>query len=286
MKKVLRIAVQKSGRTTEKVLKTLVRANFDLPVVVQNEKLILPCANFPLEILFVRNFDIPSFVESGVADAGFVGENVLWEQGSTLQTICQTGFLKCALRLAVPKNSRKKKLSDFQGSKVATSFPNATRKFFKQHGVKDVEIVHFSGSVEIAPSIGMADSICDLVSTGSTLRKHNLVEFCEIFQSQVVIAAAKGKKSALLDEFIFRVQAILNANNTKLMVFDAPKKNLRKIVDFLPCAESPTISPLSNENWVSITTALSDTDFWQVVPKLKKLGAKAILGMPIEKLVL
>jgi len=279
---MLRIAVQKNGRTTEKVLQILRSANFNFPEI-DKRKLILAAENFPLEILLVRNSDIPMHIESGSCCGGFIGENVLKEKNSSLKILTKTEMLKCSLCLAIPNNSKFKKLKDFSNKKIATSYPNATKKFFAEKNIK-IKIIPLSGSVEIAPEIEIADAICDLVSTGTTLKKHKLKIFQKIFDSEIVFAAKK--KSSEIEEFLFRINSILVAKNRKLLVFDAPKKNLSKILKFLPSAESPTISPLAESDWVSISTAVNDDDFWKIIPRLKKLNSKAILALPIEKIVL
>ena len=278
----LKLAVQKSGRTTKEILKILRAANFDFDFF-ENGKLKIVCRNFPLEIFFVRNADILQFVESDCVDCGFIGENILLENNSQLEILKKTGLLKCELCVAVPKNSTFKTWKNFENKKIATSYPNSAKNFFAEKKVK-IKIVPLSGSVEIAPEIKIADAIVDLVSSGETLRQNNLKIFDSIFRSEVALVA-KNSKNKFLAEFLFRIETVLNSKNQKLLVFDAPKKNLAKMCEFLPCAESPTVAPLANENWVSISTMADDEQFWKIAPRLKKLGAKAILVLPIEKIV-
>jgi ATP phosphoribosyltransferase len=277
----LKIAIQKKGYTTDEVLLLLKKAGFRFSI--SDRKLVIPCKNFPMEILLVRNSDIPSYIEQGVADIGFIGQNLINEKNCQLEVLKTTPLANCRLSVIVPEKSEIQSINDLKGKTIATSYMNSTQKFFKEKEI-DVNLVYLQGSVEIAPQMGMADAISDLVSTGSTIRAQRLREIDVVFNSNLVLIGKRN--SELLDEFLFRISTILNAYNKKLYVFDAPKANIDEIVRMIPSAESPTISPLSNSDWVACSTVIDDDQFWDITQKIKALGAKAIFTQDIEKLVL
>ena len=281
----LRIAIQKSGRLSEKSLKLLA----DCGIRVNNGgKLKADAANFPLEVLFLRDDDISQYVEEGVADVGMLGENTVLEKDKKVEIVRQLGFAKCRLSLAVSKEVNYTGTSWFEGKKVATSYPQILGDYFKQKGVNaTIEVI--SGSVEIAPGIGLAEGICDIVSTGSTLLANGLKEVEQVLTSQAVLIAnpnlSEGKK-ALLESIMFRMNAVQKASENKYILLNAPNAKLKEITAVLPGMKSPTILPLAEEGWSSLHSVVKEDEFWEVIDKLKALGAEGILVCPIEKMIL
>lgn len=281
----LRIAIQKSGRLSEKSLKLLA----DCGIRVNNGgKLKADAANFPLEVLFLRDDDISQYVEEGVADVGMLGENTVIEKGKNVEVVRQLGFAKCRLSLAVSKEVNYTGTSWFEGKKVATSYPEILGQYFKQKGVNaTVEVI--SGSVEIAPGIGLAEGICDIVSTGSTLLANGLKEVEQVMTSQAVLIANPNlpeDKRALLESILFRMNAVQKASENKYILLNAPNDKLKEITEVLPGMKSPTILPLAEEGWSSLHSVVKEDEFWEVIDKLKSLGAEGILVCPIEKMIL
>lgn len=282
----LRIAIQKSGRLSDDSLKLLKDCSIKFPK--GKNKLIAESTNFPAEILYLRDDDIPQYVESGIADVGILGQNVVEEVKKQVKIEKYLGFSKCRLSLAVPKEVTYPGVQYFSGKKIATSYPVLTKNYLKKHGVQ-ADIEYISGSVEIAPSIGLAGGICDLVSTGGTLLSNGLKEVEIILKSEAVVVSnphIQGEKQALLNKLLFRIEATLKAKNYKYILLNAPNDKLNKIIDLLPGMKSPTVLPLAEGNWSSVHSVVNENDFWNVIDQLQENGAEGILVVPIEKMVL
>lgn len=282
----LKIAVQKSGRLNEESL-TLLK---ECGISINNGKdqLMAQASNFPLEILYLRNSDIPQYVKDGVADIAIIGDNTEKEKKTGISTVLNLGFSKCHLSIAVPKSVDFQGLSYLQGKKIATSYPTSLQDFLTENNIQ-AEIHEISGSVEIAPNIGLADAICDLVSTGSTLFKNGLKEVYKIFESQAIMVAnpdLSPEKKELLDQLVFRIKAVLASKCNKYILLNAPEKSLDKICSLLPGMKSPTIIPLREKGWVSVHSVVTENQFWDVIGRLKEAGAEGILIIPIEKMIL
>lgn len=258
-----------------------------LKVDASNGKLKSVVPNFPLEVLFLRNSDIPQYVEDGVADIAIIGENLLIEEGSKLEVLLPLNFSKCRVSLAVPKNSTIQSVKDFEGKKIATSYPNTVQQYLMDNGVKS-EIHTISGSVEIAPTIGLADGICDIVSSGNTLFMNGLKELEVILRSEAVLvknASLNAEKLEILDKLIFRMKAVLASKNSKYVLLNAPNESVPEIIRILPGMKSPTILPLAEPGWSSLHSVISEDQFWENIDALKSAGAEGILIVPIEKMV-
>ena len=283
---MLRIAVQSKGRLYEDTMNLLAEA--DIKISASKRTLLVQSGNFPLEVLYLRDDDIPQSVASGVADIGVVGENEFVERGEDAEIISRLGFSQCRLSLAIPKEIEYSGVNWFNGKKIATSYPNILRKYMKGQGV-DCEIHVITGSVEISPGIGLADGIFDIVSSGSTLVSNNLREVEVVMQSEALLIGNKnmGKdKRATLDEMLFRFKAVKDAEDKKYVRMNAPKARLQEIINVLPGLKSPTIIPLADEEWCSVHTVLDQKRFWEIIGKLKEMGAQGILVTPIEKMIL
>lgn len=286
MGEILKIAVQKSGRLNEESIELLKECG----VKFNNgrDQLKVASHSFPAELLFLRNSDIPNYVKDGVADIAILGENTVIEKGAKLDIVERLGFSKCKLSLAVPKNTKYSGVEFFQGKKIATSYPVTLQQYLDKHNVQ-AEIHVISGSVEIAPNIGLADGICDLVSSGSTLFKNGLKECEEILFSEACLVATpglSGEKKALLDKLMFRINSVQTAKNSKYVLLNAPNDKLKEIIAALPGMKSPTVLPLATEGWSSVHSVIKDVDFWNAIDDLKANGAEGILIVPIEKMVL
>ncbi len=282
---MLKIAIQKSGRLYEDSMKLLKECGIQLNN--GNKQLKTVAENFPLEVYFLRDDDIPQYVYDGVADIGIVGENVLLEKGKDIQLVKKLGFGKCRLSIAVPKNFKYKTSADLQGLKIATSYAAILKKYLKKNKI-DAEIHEISGSVEIAPGIGLADAICDLVSSGSTLFTNNLKEVEVILKSEAVLTANKNLSVAnkvLLEKLLLRFNAVKTARNNKYIILNAPNHQLKNIEAVLPGMKSPTVTPLATEGWSSVQSVVNENDFWDVIEKLKQCEAEGILVIPIEKMI-
>ena len=282
----LKLAIQKSGRLHDESLKILK----DCGISVNNGKdqLKVDASNFPMEIYYLRNGDIPQYLRDGIADLAIVGENLLHEKGEDLVIQKRLGFSKCKVSLAVPKQSSFKDVNDLEGKQIATSYPNTLQKYLDKHKVS-ANIHLINGSVEIAPNIGLADAICDIVSSGSTLFKNNLKESDVILRSEAVLASSSSlsdEKQTLLDKLLFRIDAVLRAENTKYVLLNAPNENLDEIIKILPGMKSPTVMPLAERDWSSIHTVIQQEKFWDIIDELKSAGAESILVSPIEKMIL
>jgi ATP phosphoribosyltransferase len=282
----IKIAIQKSGRLSEKSLNLLSECGIDISN--GNRKLKTEAKNFPMEILFLRDDDIPQYVEQGVADIGILGENEVWEKEKDVSVIEKLGFGNCRLSLAIPKDEQYTGLDYFEGKRIATSYPRILSKFFVKKGI-NVKIEEIGGSVEIATGIGLADGIFDIVSTGSTLLMNGLKEVEVLLKSEAVLIANNNlspEKTELLDKLLFRIKAYKNGQGRKYILLNAPNEALPKIVELLPGMRSPSILPLADKGWSSVHSVINDDDFWEVIDELKMVGAEGILVVPIEKMIL
>ena len=283
---MLRIAVQSKGRLFDDTMNLLAEA--DIKVSASKRTLLVQSSNFPLEVLYLRDDDIPQSVASGVADLGVVGENEFVERGEDADIISRLGFSKCRLSLAIPKDIDYPGLEWFNGKKIATSYPGILRHFMEKHGI-NTEIHVITGSVEISPGIGLADGIFDIVSSGSTLVSNNLREVEIVMQSEALLIGNKNlddEKKATLQEMLFRFEAVRSAEDKKYVRMNAPKARLQEIIDVLPGLKSPTVIPLADDEWCSVHTVLDQKRFWEIIGKLKEMGAQGILVTPIEKMIL
>lgn len=283
---MLRIAVQSKGRLFDDTMGLLSEA--DIKVGASKRTLLVQSSNFPLEVLYLRDDDIPQSVASGVADIGVVGENEYVERGEDCDVISRLGFSRCRLSLAIPKEIDYQGVEWFNGKKIATSYPGILRQFMADKGIRcDIHVI--TGSVEISPGIGLADGIFDIVSSGSTLVSNNLREVEVVMQSEALLIANKqmaADKRATLDEMLFRFKAVKDAEDKKYVSMNVPKSRLHEIVSVLPGLKSPTIIPLADDDWCSVHTVLDQKCFWAIIGKLKDMGAQGILVTPIEKMIL
>lgn len=282
----LKIAIQKSGRLNQDSIKILK----DCGISIDNGKdqLKASARNFPMEVFYLRNGDIPQYLKDGVVDIAIIGENVLEEKGGNIAVAEKLGFSKCRVSLAIPKASAYKGIKDLEGKQIATSYPNTLITYLSEKGVQaDLHIIN--GSVEIAPSIGLADAICDIVSSGSTLFKNNLKEVEVMMDSEAVLAVSpriKNNQKEILEELIFRIKSVLAGRQSKYILMNAPNDKLDAIIKLLPGMRSPTVLPLAEEGWSSVHTVINKDKFWEVINELKLAGAEGILVCPIEKMVL
>ena len=283
---MLRIAVQSKGRLFDDTMNLLSEA--DIKVSASKRTLLVQSTNFPIEVLYLRDDDIPQSVASGVADIGIVGENEFIERGENAQIIDRLGFSKCRLSLAIPKKIDYTGLKWFNGKKIATSYPNILRNFMQKNGINaDIHVIN--GSVEISPGIGLADGIFDIVSSGSTLVSNNLAEVEVVMKSEALLIGnwnMDEHKHQILNEMLFRFEAVRSAQDKKYVMMNAPKDKVDAITEVLPGIKSPTIIPLADSDWCSIHTVLDEKRFWEIIGKLKELGAQGILVTPIEKMIL
>ena len=283
---MLRIAVQSKGRLFEDTMNLLAEA--DIKISSSKRTLLVQSSNFPLEVLYLRDDDIPQSVASGVADIGVVGENEFVERGEEADIVSRLGFSRCRLSLAIPKDIEYPGLEWFNGKKIATSYPGILRHYMENHGIKtDIHVI--TGSVEISPGIGLADAIFDIVSSGSTLVSNNLREVEVVMQSEALLIGNKqldAEKRKTLDEMLFRFAAVRSAEDKKYVRMNAPKSRLQDIIDVLPGLKSPTVIPLADEEWCSVHTVLDQKRFWEIIGKLKEMRAQGILVTPIEKMIL
>ena len=283
---MLRIAVQSKGRLFDDTMNLLAEA--DIKISSGRRTLLVQSGNFPLEVLYLRDDDIPQSVASGVADIGVVGENEFIERNEDAEIISRLGFSKCRLSLAIPKDIDYRGVNWFNGKKIATSYPHILKKVLDEQGIS-AEIHVITGSVEISPGIGLADGIFDIVSSGSTLVSNNLREVEVVMQSEALLIGNKNlsrEKRATLDEMLFRFKAVKDAEDKKYVRMNAPKAHLQEIINVLPGLKSPTIIPLADEEWCSVHTVLDQKRFWEIIGKLKEMGAQGILVTPIEKMIL
>jgi ATP phosphoribosyltransferase len=282
----LKIAIQKNGRLSENSLGLLEECG--IKISNGSNRLKTEAKNFPVEALFLRDDDIPQYVEQQVVDIGILGENVVLEKNKDVKIIEQLGFASCRLSLAIPKEENYTGLNYFNNKKVATSYPKTLASFFKTNGI-NAEIEEISGSVEIAPGIGLANAICDLVSTGSTLLTNGLKEVETVLKSQAVIIGNKNlnnEKLSILGKLLFRIRAVKNASENKYILLNAPDSAVKRICEILPGMKSPSILPLAEKGWSSLHSVIKEDDFWDIIDQLKNAGAEGILVIPIEKMIL
>lgn len=282
----LRIAIQKSGRLNQDSLQILK----DCGISIDNGKdqLKANASNFPLEVFYLRNGDIPQYLRDGVVDIAIIGENVLIEKGNDLKFVERLGFSKCKVSIAVPKESKANSLQDLKGKRIATSYPETVRKYLSKYNI-EAQIHIINGSVEIAPNIGLADGICDIVSSGSTLFKNNLKEVEILLKSEAVLAVSPLitiENNLILQKLKFRLQSVLKGRNSKYVLLNAPNEKLEEIISLLPGMKSPTVLPLATKGWSSVHSVIPKNKFWELIDELKVKGAEGILVCPIEKMVL
>lgn len=286
MDNILRLAIQKSGRLSEDSIKLINECGIEFNN--GGGKLKATSTNFPIEFLFLRDDDIPGYVADAVADIGIIGENVFVETQKKAIVKDHLGFSKCRLSIGVPKDFQYHNAQSLVGKKIATSYPNILNEFLHEQSIK-ATIHEISGSVEIAPGIGLADAICDIVSSGSTLISNGLKEVETVFQSEAILIAHDGlseSKNKILNDLLFRINAVKRAKNTKYILLNAPNASIDKIISLLPGVKSPTIMPLAKEGWSSLHSVVKENEFWQVIESLKQEGAEGILVIPIEKIIL
>jgi ATP phosphoribosyltransferase len=282
--KTLKIAIQKSGRLNEKSVEIL--KNCGLSFENYKSSLISTVSNFPLEILFLRDDDIPEYVQDGIADLGIVGENVITESGAQVSFLQKLAFGKCTLKIAVPNNSDITEISELEGKAIATSYPVILEKFLRENNV-NAQVRTISGSVEIGPGLGLSDAICDIVSTGGTLKSNGLKPFAEVMKSEAVLIGREGAEfEPEVLELLQRVRSVLRAKETKYVVLNVAKTNLEKVVALLPGVKSPTVVPLFDEGWVALHSVIAEQDFWEKINALKAAGAEGIVVMPMEKIII
>ncbi len=281
----LKIAVQKSGRLLEGSLKILKECG--ISINNGKDQLRVNANNFPLELYYLRNSDIPEYVSDSIADIAILGENTVIEKGKDLEIVLPLGFSKCRLSIAVPKNTEYTGKAYLQGKRIATSYPNSLRQYLEEHKIK-ADIHEISGSVEIAPNIGLADAICDLVSSGNTLFKNGLKEVEIILKSEAWLVANKqlsDEARAIFDKLVFRLKSVIASRNNKYLLMNAPNENIERIIEILPGMKSPTVMPLAEKGWSSIHTVITEERFWEIIDQLRKNGAQGILVVPIEKMI-
>ncbi|WP_445955335.1 ATP phosphoribosyltransferase [Yeosuana sp.] len=282
----LKIAVQKAGRLHDESMEMLK----DIGISIDNGKdqLKASARNFPLEVFYLRNGDIPQYLKDGVVDAAIIGENILIEKGDGISIVEKLGFSTCKVSIAIPKSVKYNGIKDLEGRRIATSYPNTIQNYLDKKGIH-AHLHIISGSVEIAPNIGLADAICDIVSSGSTLFKNNLKEVEVILKSEAVLAVSpllSEEKQEILDKIQFRLQSVLKGRNSKYVLLNAPNDKIQAIIDILPGMKSPTVLPLAEAGWSSVHSVISKNEFWDIIDALKKNGAQGILVCPIEKMVL
>lgn len=282
----IRIAIQKSGRLNEDSLKILKECGISIDN--GKDQLKASSRNFPMEVFYLRNGDIPQYLKDGVVDIAIIGENVLIEKGAGIDVVEHLGFSKCKVSMAIPKGTEYHSFKDFNGKRIATSYPNTVQQFLDRNGIQaDIHLIN--GSVEIAPNIGLADAICDIVSSGSTLFKNNLQEVEVLLKSEAVLAVSpkiNEERKAVLDKLRFRIQSVLQARKNRYVLMNVPNANLDQVIQILPGMRSPTVLPLADEGWSSVHTVINKDKFWEVIDELKAAGAEGILVCPIEKMVL
>ena len=282
--KTLKIAIQKSGRLNEKSVELL--KNCGLSFENYKSSLISPVSNFPLEILFLRDDDIPEYVQDGIADLGIVGENVIQETEVKVSYLQRLGFGRCSLKIAVPNTYDIKSIAELNGKSIATTYPVILGKFLQTKGIQ-ADIRTISGSVEISPGLGLSDAICDLVSTGGTLKSNGLKPFADVMSSEAMLIGRAGSENEeLVKELIQRIQSVLRAKETKYVVLNVHRDNLKTVTSLLPGVKSPSVVPLAEEDWVAVHTVIPERDFWDRISQLKQAGAQGIVVMPIEKIIL
>jgi len=284
----IKLAIQKSGRLSDSSLQLLKNCNLDIEKF--NDRLVVSLRNFKLDLLFLRDDDIPEYVQDGVAELGIVGEDVLNETKADVKIVKKLGFGRCSLRIAIPENDDLQNINDLNGKRIATSFPNILKDFLKQNKI-DAKIVNISGSVEAAPSLGIADYICDLVSTGNTLKLNKLKSSISVLESEAVLIKNKNLKNQSDKYLIYlkllsRIESVLNAKNSKYIMMNVPKKSLNDILQIIPSLKSPTVLPLADDKLLAVHAVIPAEKFWEIVGNLKETGASGILLLPIENIIL
>ncbi|MHB8578299.1 MAG: ATP phosphoribosyltransferase [Ignavibacteriaceae bacterium] len=281
----LKLAVQKKGRLTEKSLELLRHCGMEIENY--SERLVVTVRNFPMDILFLRDDDIPEYVQDGVADIGIVGENVICEKQSKTDTLEKLGFGKCSLQLAYPENKELKTLGDVNGKIIATTYPKILNDFLNKNNL-NAKIIELSGSVEIAPSLGIADLICDIVSTGNTLMMNKLKKSFKVFDSEAVMISSSNanNKSEILNDLLGRIRSVLKARSSKYLMMNIPKNSLDEIIRIIPSLKSPTVLHLADEHLLAVHAVIPSDTFWQIFGELKSAGASGILLLPIENMIL
>ena len=282
----LKIAIPKSGRLKDDSLQLLKECGISLDGSANS--LIIPSRNFPVDVLYLRNSDIPQYLEDGVADVAILGENTLIEAEKNITNELSLGFLKCRVSIAIPKGQTYGGKADLNGKKLATSYPNTVKAFLTQNSI-DAEIHEISGSVEIAPNLGLADAICDIVSSGSTLFTNGLKEVEVLFSSEACLASSpildqEGRE--ILEKLLFRIRAVLEAKNKKYVLLNAPNEKIDEIISILPGMKSPSIIPLAEPGWSSLHSVIDESEFWEIIDQLRNAGAQGILIVPIEKMII
>jgi ATP phosphoribosyltransferase len=280
----IKIAIQKSGRLNEKSVDILKKCGLSF----ENYKssLISTCNNFPLEFLFLRDDDIPEYVQDGIAHIGICGENIIVEKGADVKYLQKLGFGKCSLKIAIPNDSKVKDIADLNGLSSATTYPVILQKYLDDKNLK-AEIIEISGSVEIAPSLGLSHAICDIVSTGGTLKSNGLKSFVDVMQSEAILIGTDAIASnPIVLELLMRIQSVLRAEGKKYVVLNIETKNLEKIKALLPGIKSPTVIPLAEPGWVAVHSVINESDFWEKINQLKALGSQGIVVMPMEKIII
>ncbi len=283
----LKLAVQKKGRLSEKTMEMLKACGLEIDNY--GERLLVPSRNYDIDILFLRDDDIPEYVKDGVADIGIVGENVMVEKQAAVSIVKRLGFSKCRLLIAVPENKELSNLNEINGKTIATSYPNILKSFLKENSI-NAKIIEISGSVEIAPSLGVADMICDIVSTGNTLKMNKLKKSFPVFESEAVLIKSSAvemdsHKKELLDNLLIRIDSVLTAKKSKYLMMNVPKNQLEKVIEILPSIKSPTVLPLADENLVAVHAVIPSETFWQINNKLKDAGASGILLLQIDNMI-
>lgn len=283
---MIKIGIQKSGRLNQNSIDLL--KNCGISIENFNDQLKVSASNFPLDIYFLRNGDLPKYIKDGVIDLAIVGQNIIEEKGEEIDVIENLGFSRCRVSIAVPKTTKINSIQKLNGLKIATSYPKTLEKFLKKNDINsDIHIIN--GSVEIAPNIGLSDAICDIVSSGSTLFKNNLIEVFKILDSEAVLVQSSNmtpKKLDIVDKLMFRIRSVLRAKKSKYILLNVPNNKIEKISKILPVLKSPTVLPLGIKGWSSMHSVIDDDKFWEVIDKLKAEGAEDILVCPIEKMVL
>ena len=282
----LKIAIQKSGRLKDDSLQLLKECGISLDGSANS--LIIPSRNFPVDVLYLRNSDIPQYLEDGVADVAILGENTLIEAEKNITNELSLGFSKCRVSIAIPKGQTYGGKADLNGKKLATSYPNTVKAFLTQNSI-DAEIHEISGSVEIAPNLGLADAICDIVSSGSTLFTNGLKEVEVLFSSEACLASSPildQEGRAILEKLLFRIRALLEAKNKKYVLLNAPNEKIDEIISILPGMKSPSIIPLAEPGWSSLHSVIDESEFWEIIDQLRNAGAQGILIVPIEKMII
>lgn len=284
----LKLAIQKSGRLSDSSLQLLKNCNLDIEKF--NDRLVVSVRNFKLDLLFLRDDDIPEYVQDGVAELGIVGQDVLYETKADVKVVKKLGFGRCSLRIAIPENDDLRDIEDLNGKRIATSFPNILKDFLRQNKI-DAKIVNISGSVEAAPSLGIADYICDLVSTGNTLKLNKLKSSISVLESEAVLIKNKNLKDhsdkyQIFLKLLSRIESVLNAENSKYIMMNVPKNSLKNILQIIPSLKSPTVLPLADDESLAVHAVIPAEKFWEIVDDLKSAGASGILLLPIENIIL